>query len=338
MEMEGQITPNSSDIFISGETDTSPIMGDDLGYYVASSEQIFAFDIIGQPVLAWTGEVNTTMSENVPSENMADDEVAVIDDGMSVQEDMPADPALSTYETVGDVNDLVLGPDGQALAVVLGVGGFLGIGEKEVAIDFERLSWTEVEGDMKLMLDVTREELEEAPAFDRGVIDDSDEPMAVSGLDTPEQQMTPVDTQEFPAVEEEFEVAESNDIATNTEMGQPAEIDGEWGPTTVEAYTAEELIGTPVQSAQNDTIGEISDVLLSEDGEQVEGFVVDVGGFLGFGEKPVAVATNSLDILVNAQGDLLIESNLTREELDSEPAFDHEAYANGEDVMLLSSL
>ena len=39
-------------------------------------------------------------------------------------------------ENVGDVNDLVIGQNGQIDAVVIGVGGFLGIGEKNVAVPF----------------------------------------------------------------------------------------------------------------------------------------------------------------------------------------------------------
>jgi putative membrane protein len=42
-------------------------------------------------------------------------------------------------ENIGEVNDVVLDRDGKLLAVVVGVGGFLGIGEKDVAIPFEAL-------------------------------------------------------------------------------------------------------------------------------------------------------------------------------------------------------
>ncbi len=41
-------------------------------------------------------------------------------------------------EAIGDVNDVVMGQDGKAMAVLVGVGGFLGIGEKDVAIPFEQ--------------------------------------------------------------------------------------------------------------------------------------------------------------------------------------------------------
>jgi hypothetical protein len=42
-------------------------------------------------------------------------------------------------ENIGDINDLLIGRDGRVVAVVVGVGGFLGIGQKDVAVPFEAL-------------------------------------------------------------------------------------------------------------------------------------------------------------------------------------------------------
>lgn len=42
--------------------------------------------------------------------------------------------------TIGDINDVIIGRDGSVRAVIVGVGGFLGIGEKEVAVEMERLT------------------------------------------------------------------------------------------------------------------------------------------------------------------------------------------------------
>jgi hypothetical protein len=44
-------------------------------------------------------------------------------------------------ESIGDVNDVIIDRDGRALAVVIGVGGFLGIGEKDVAVSFDSLEF-----------------------------------------------------------------------------------------------------------------------------------------------------------------------------------------------------
>ena len=41
-------------------------------------------------------------------------------------------------ENIGDVNDIVVAKDGKVEAVVVGVGGFLGIGEHNVAVEFHQ--------------------------------------------------------------------------------------------------------------------------------------------------------------------------------------------------------
>ncbi|TGE01265.1 PRC-barrel domain-containing protein [Methylobacterium nonmethylotrophicum] len=42
---------------------------------------------------------------------------------------------------VGEIEDVLLAEDGRVRAVVIGVGGFLGIGQKSVAVPFDRLAW-----------------------------------------------------------------------------------------------------------------------------------------------------------------------------------------------------
>jgi len=43
-------------------------------------------------------------------------------------------------QSIGDINDLLVEQDGGIVAAVVGVGGFLGIGEKNVAIPFENIT------------------------------------------------------------------------------------------------------------------------------------------------------------------------------------------------------
>ena len=70
---------------------------------------------------------------------------------------------------VGDVSDIVIDKDGKVTAVVVGVGGFLGIGEKNVAVDYTKLSWTERDGDRWLVAPMTKEDLQAQPEFDRAL-------------------------------------------------------------------------------------------------------------------------------------------------------------------------
>lgn len=73
----------------------------------------------------------------------------------------------ASMQPVGDVNDLILGPEGNVVAIVIGLGGFLGIGEKEVAVPFEAISVRELPDAkiVELHLNVTGEEFNAAADY-----------------------------------------------------------------------------------------------------------------------------------------------------------------------------
>ncbi len=72
----------------------------------------------------------------------------------------------SADDSLGDVNDIIWTDDGNIQGVVVGVGGFLGIGEKSVAVNYEALNiMTDENGNKKLVLDATADELAAAPEF-----------------------------------------------------------------------------------------------------------------------------------------------------------------------------
>ncbi|WP_281978479.1 PRC-barrel domain-containing protein [Pseudorhizobium flavum] len=71
-------------------------------------------------------------------------------------------------ESVGDINDLILEKDGGIVAAVIGVGGFLGIGEKDVAVPMENISMTrdmENNNEIRLTTTETKDSLNAAPEF-----------------------------------------------------------------------------------------------------------------------------------------------------------------------------
>lgn len=72
-------------------------------------------------------------------------------------------------EKIGDVNDIVvdLQPGGVPV-IVIGVGGFLGIGEKDVAVPLGALRSQRLDGAQRLVIGATRDDLRKAPAFVRG--------------------------------------------------------------------------------------------------------------------------------------------------------------------------
>lgn len=70
-------------------------------------------------------------------------------------------------ENVGDINDLVSDRGGKIVAVLIGSGGFLGLGEKDVAVRFEDLKLARDESDnVKIIADLNKETLAAAPDYE----------------------------------------------------------------------------------------------------------------------------------------------------------------------------
>lgn len=68
-------------------------------------------------------------------------------------------------EIVGSVDDLILSKSDNVMYAVLSVGGFLGVGDKLVAVPFEKISVGVLKVEGLLMYDVSKEELKKRPEF-----------------------------------------------------------------------------------------------------------------------------------------------------------------------------
>lgn len=80
-----------------------------------------------------------------------------------------ADVRGADDNTIGEVSDIVLDSSGAPAYVVIAYGGFLGLGEEESAVPFDKLKVTE-DGEV-LYVALTEEQLENAPRFERGSFD-----------------------------------------------------------------------------------------------------------------------------------------------------------------------
>lgn len=97
-----------------------------------------------------------------------DAEDVIVEDqgGSEVRGDWVLGARVTTPEgaSIGSIEDLILDLDeGTVNAAVVSVGGFLGFGSKEIAVD-----WSELEIDYdgnEITLGITREEAEEAPDY-----------------------------------------------------------------------------------------------------------------------------------------------------------------------------
>jgi PRC-barrel domain len=71
-----------------------------------------------------------------------------------------------TGEKLGSISDLIVAPDGTIAAALVGVGGFLGIGEKEVAVPFASIEVQRNGNDVRFVIDTTKEALKAAPSYE----------------------------------------------------------------------------------------------------------------------------------------------------------------------------
>ena len=68
-------------------------------------------------------------------------------------------------EKVGTIADLVMDQDQKLVGAVLSVGGFLGMGEKWVAVPVDQIDFPAEDQPARLLIAVTEEQLKNAPDF-----------------------------------------------------------------------------------------------------------------------------------------------------------------------------
>ncbi|MHA6645074.1 PRC-barrel domain-containing protein [Mesorhizobium sp. A623] len=235
-------------------------------------------------------------------------------------------------ENIGEVNDIVVAKDGQAQSLVIGVGGFLGLGQKSVAFDYDKAQWATKDNDRWLVVQGSKEELTALPAFDRKAYDPAPAPAAAASSDV----TAPAPMAAAPA--DTTTVAPSTDTAqeapaadATADATQTAAIDkSALTEMPVGDITSKELVGTTVYGADNANVGEIGDVALSTDGK-VDAVIVDVGGFLGMGEKQVAVGMDNLKFMTDKDGNKYLYTAFTKDQLEKQAPYDKGSYAQKRD-------
>lgn len=227
-------------------------------------------------------------------------------------------------ETIGEVNDLIVGNDGMVDAALIGVGGFLGVGEKNVAVNYKDLTMSmDNDGDRVVVLATTREELEAAPAFERQTVDRTaaaDAPAAAAPMATPaDNARAPATT--APVATDQTGTARGRDTMKSVDIG---------------SISSETVIGTDVYSADNEDVGDIAEVIMTSDG-QIDAAIVDVGGFLGIGAKSVALAFTDLDFRSDDSGTIYIYTPFTEDQFQRAPEYVADDFLTNRDGMVVRS-
>jgi hypothetical protein len=87
-------------------------------------------------------------------------------DSLSLTAYLSRDVYNRAGEKLGAINDFLVGPDGRITAAIIGVGGFLGIGEKEIAIPFSSLQSVRRADTWSIVIDADKAALTNAPPFE----------------------------------------------------------------------------------------------------------------------------------------------------------------------------
>jgi sporulation protein YlmC with PRC-barrel domain len=215
--------------------------------------------------------------------------VSAVDAGKLIGEDV----IDANGKTVGEIESVVVDTKGKVTSVVLDVSGWLE-SEKRISVP-----WTDLKADAdgKIHTSLSKETAQEAAGYkysadvNRGkVLNESGQVYAADGTQEP----TTADT-------------------TAADNSRPAALNADG------SINASKVVGVNVVNTANDTVGEISEVLLDDSGK-VAGVVVDVGGFLGIGSHPVKLAWNEIKMM-NKDGTLQAVVNMDKNALKEMPEY-----------------
>jgi sporulation protein YlmC with PRC-barrel domain len=228
------------------------------------------------------------------------------------------------WNDIGEINDVVMTRDGKIDAVLVDIGGFLGMGERQVALGMESIRFVsdgataEDLNDYFLVITADRATLEGAPDFVRtGAMPTTMTDPTATATDDPAKT-------NIPAVDEATGAADT-DVATTAPaadgtMTKDGKMVEGYAAVDLTGLTTDQLIGVRVYGPNDEDVGEISQVVLDANGAPAQA-IIDVGGFLGIGEKPVAIEMTSVQILQATDGGMLrIYVPMTQDQLEAMPA------------------
>lgn len=237
-------------------------------------------------------------------------------------------------EDVGNVQAVVVDRNGHVRSLVVGVGGFLGLGQRDVGLNWDQVDLTEA-GNV-VALDMTREELEALPEYEypegagRGMAfygGGEDAEMVAAGGDMPagtaadDPGMAGSPAQDMPGAIGSAAGAEptgAGDVPVRSDRAAMETEQPGWtsAPGPDGAIRASDFVGTEIMNADQESIGEVAEILIQED-NQLQA-VVSVGGFLGVGEHHALLDWNELNI--ERQNDRIrVTTTMTREEIEALP-------------------
>ncbi len=217
-------------------------------------------------------------------------------------------------ETIGEIKSIYLTKDGKVDSVMVSVGGFLGVGDREV-----RIAWSDLmiaDNGEKVTVNMTKDQLKAKPEYRykneawRGQVFTDTGPWAARPGDARPANDQLAQTTKPPA---DRPATDRPSVAATTSTGDfnaAGDVSGN------------ALIGTTVRNDKRESVGKVEDVYVDNNGA-IKTVVVSVGGFLGVGSKNVAVKWSDLKIAHDDKS-LVITTNWTKDSLKAMPDYKYE--------------
>ena len=227
-------------------------------------------------------------------------------------------------ETIGEIKSIYINKDGKVDSVLASVGGFLGVGDREVRIAWSDLRITD--NGEKVTVSMTKDELKAKPEYKyrnetwRGQVFTDAGPWTARPSDTTRS----VDTAR-PANDQ---LAQTTKPPADRATDKPADRPNVAATTSTGDFNAagemsgNALIGATVRNENREAVGKVEDVYVDNSGA-IKTVVVSVGGFLGVGSKDVAVKWSDLKFSRDDRSIVLMTS-WTKDSLKAMPDYKYE--------------
>lgn len=216
----------------------------------------------------------------------------------------------------GWVSDVLVNVNGETVAILVETDATVGAPSKLIAVDTAALAVATTEdGEGLLIQGADPIDLAQAQPFDdSGAIDDglvrlSQVQIKTDDADTGAANTAAAPQAPAPAEPVTVEATATDDMRPLVALSQ-------------ENITSDVLNEAEAFDAEAESLGEVAAVVMTPDGA-VEGVVVKIGGFLGFGAKPVAVMMNEMQVMLDpADGAAIVQIAVSRDVLSERPAFE----------------
>jgi len=216
-------------------------------------------------------------------------------------------------DTIGKIESVYLDASGKVDSVIVGVGGFLGVGER-----YARLHWKDLQvsdNGERVVVNMTKDQLKAIAPYkykddamrgkvfnDRGGWKDESRAAADARTTTD------------PAVAANRDRVVADNRASTTESTGDFNAQGD--------VSGNAVIGAKVRNANNDTVGTVQDMYVDASGN-IKTVVLSVGGFLGVGSKDIAVKWSDLKQSRDGKS-VVLTTNLGKDQLKSLPDYKYE--------------